>query len=111
VKPCPACKEDKAKLRTESLGEPKGVWCTACGRSTDSVEAWESAWRGAVPIVDEPHVKWVVPPTSRSLIQNDYDRRYVASADADQLTRAGDSIGRPRLPRETDEQYRERLLA
>jgi hypothetical protein len=45
------------------------------------------------------------------LIQNDYDRRYVAAADAAQLTRAGDSIGRPRLPRETDEQYRERLLA
>jgi hypothetical protein len=53
MKPCPTCKEDKAKLRTGSLGEPKGVWCTACGRSTDSVEAWESAWREGERLVWE----------------------------------------------------------
>jgi hypothetical protein len=45
VKSCPSCNQNTAKLRTGSLGEIRGVWCTNCGHSLESEEAWESAYR------------------------------------------------------------------
>lgn len=47
MKSCPSCGADAAKERRGTLGESKGVWCTACGRATDTLEAWEGAWRGS----------------------------------------------------------------
>lgn len=43
MNPCPVCHADAAKLRTGSLGEALGVWCTQCGHKTDSVAMWEVA--------------------------------------------------------------------
>jgi hypothetical protein len=107
MKPCPTCKEDKAKLRTGSLGEPKGVWCTACGRSTDSVEAWESAWREGERLVWEgsetPPItfgpgRYVAP-------------RYPATASGDELDKlASHFYGTHRRDGETDGALRARLI-
>lgn len=45
---CPACDCQTGKLRTEWVGNGRGVWCTQCGHSTTSVEDWNSALRGGV---------------------------------------------------------------
>ncbi len=42
MKPCPVCKADAAKPRVGSLGESKGVWCTQCGHSTNTVAEWDN---------------------------------------------------------------------
>jgi hypothetical protein len=57
VKPCPACNADAGKPRLGALGESRGVWCAACGHSLDSVEEWESAYRG------DPNHVWGAPKT------------------------------------------------
>jgi len=41
MKPCPSCKADAGVIRRGTLGEEKGVWCTACGFKTTTVNGWE----------------------------------------------------------------------
>jgi hypothetical protein len=38
--PCPKCNADAGKPRVGTLGEHKGYWCTACGHTAPSLDAW-----------------------------------------------------------------------
>ena len=55
MKPCPSCGANAAKERIGTLGESRGVWCTACGFDLPSIDAWEAAHR------EEPGHVWGQP--------------------------------------------------
>lgn len=38
--PCPKCSADAGKPRVGTLGEHKGYWCTACGHTAPTLDAW-----------------------------------------------------------------------
>lgn len=52
---CPSCGANAAKERIGTLGESKGVWCTACGFDLPSIDAWQTAHR------EEPGHVWGQP--------------------------------------------------
>jgi hypothetical protein len=41
--PCPSCNADAGKPRVGTLGEHKGYWCTACGHTAPSLDAWRGS--------------------------------------------------------------------
>jgi hypothetical protein len=43
VTPCPKCSADAGKPRVGTLGEHKGYWCTACGHTAPSLDAWRGS--------------------------------------------------------------------